>query len=412
MSAHLADPAARLTRPVAAATRVGVPRHRGGASSGARPGAARRRGRLPAGLFTHAPRLAMHALSGRRPRPQRRAPRRGPSPSAPPWPGADVEAVVLASPRTWPPAGDVTAAADGGGHLRAYGDAGGSSRSWRNRAALARRQCGPTAPDRSSTGCPQPAEVVGTSTSSGRLLRRSRVAAATRPRAELSRRSADVLALSYAGRAVVNARRSPSTAWWTTRSPSSPASPHGRASATAAYRRLGALWWAEQSGAGAPTRPLQTRSSTSTATRARPWTVRSRGPRSRCPTCAASTTCSGCWRLAWVIGARTWPGTLGGPARRPRAGARRRGAGAPTRDQLVELDAGDPEADAWSDAAAPSAPRSSTERALVRAGPPTRPGATAAQARPTKRARTAVRKTIAATLARVRRAPTGRPAAA
>ena len=165
VSAHLADPAARLTAHLwrlTTAWSASTPWRcvvSCAAWSCSTPGPA------PAGLLLRTL-PARHARArGRRPRPRRRAPRRGRHHRRHPG-RADVEAVVhsiAADPG--PPAGDVTALRTEAATFEAYGDAG-SSRSWRRPRCSGSPPVSPTAPDRSSTGCRGRPRSSRTSTSS------------------------------------------------------------------------------------------------------------------------------------------------------------------------------------------------------------------------------------------------------
>ncbi|HEU5038594.1 MAG TPA: hypothetical protein VFT70_16430 [Nocardioides sp.] len=228
------------------------------------------------------------------------------------------------------------------------------------------------------------------------------VAAAT-GRTDLAAECADVLS-PYAGRAVLNAAA---------------VSFHGvvddalaratgdgarRAAALTAYRRIGATWWADRLGAPAPSAPAAPRAG-HLSPAGETWTVGWEGATFTLP------DLRGLHHLRQLLanpGVEVPAADLAGVAGGPRSAdlgpvldeATRRSF----RARLVELDAEIEEADAWSDTGRSERAVLEREalldelgRATGLAGRDRRSGATA------ERARTAVRKTIAAALARIER---------
>ena len=317
---------------------------------------------------------------------------------------ADVEAVVhsiaadLARQR-----GDVTALRTEAATFEAYGDAEGIV-SVLAEAALLWLAAGE--PDRAGSvvdRLPRPAEVVEDVDLLLTVSCVARVAAAT-GRAELADECADVLA-PYAGRAVVNAAAVSFDGVVDDALALVTGEPARRASAAAAYQRLGAAWWAEQLGAPAPAAPVQTEVVHLHRDAGETWTVGREGATFTLPDLRGLDHLQ---RLLAQPGVEVAAADLAGDPGGPREGdlgpvlddAARRAY----RDRLVELDAEIEEADAWSDAG--RSERAALERqallaelgrATGLAGRDRRSGATA------ERARTAVRKTIAAALARVER---------
>lgn len=228
--------------------------------------------------------------------------------------------------------------------------------------------------------------------------------AASTGRTELAEECADVLA-PYAGRAVVNAAAVSFDGVVDDALARVTGEPSRRAAALAAYHRIGATWWARQLGAPPPSARAGTEIVHLHRDAGETWTVGREGATFALPDLRGLDQLRRLLAQPGVeIAAADLVGGAGGPREGDLGPALDDAARRAYRDRLIALDAEIEEADAWADAG--RSERAALERdalldelarATGLAGRARRSGATA------ERARTAVRKTIAAALARVER---------
>ncbi|WP_395657498.1 hypothetical protein [Nocardioides sp.] len=317
---------------------------------------------------------------------------------------ADVEAVVhslaadLARQR-----GDTAAMRAEAAAYEAYGDAEGIVSVLAEAAVLWLDAGDPARAGAVVDRLPRPAEVPEDVDLLLTVSSLAHVAAAT-GRTDLAAECADVLA-PYAGRAVVNAAAVSFDGVVDDALARVTSEPSRRAAALAAYQRIGATWWAERLGAPPPAPPGAPLVVHLHPDPGGTWTVGRDGATATLP------DLRGLHHLRLLIGrpgvevpAADLAGGAGGPREGDLGPTLDDAARRAYRTRLAELDAEIEEADAWADTG--RSERAALERqalldelgrATGLAGRDRRSGATA------ERARTAVRKTIAAALARVDR---------